>query len=144
MAREVKGAMRKVLSTLEFLPIGGQSDGVMERKDQTRWAPLLAHRVAAFSGSVVQLIVVQLNANLTKSVGKALMSDCHESMLKMKFDDFNTKDKTRKVDFKVCSKGRLAGQMRIYPTACRMLLIRPRFSGPCLLHIIGHSVKCSG
>jgi hypothetical protein len=39
------------LSMPEFKPKGGKGDGIMERKDQARWAPLLA----AFSEKVVQL-----------------------------------------------------------------------------------------
>jgi hypothetical protein len=31
----------------EFKPIGGDGDGVMERKEEARWAPLLARFLAA-------------------------------------------------------------------------------------------------
>jgi hypothetical protein len=33
----------ELLSLPEYKPIGGGGDGVMERKQDTRWAPLLAH-----------------------------------------------------------------------------------------------------
>jgi hypothetical protein len=36
-----------LLALPEFKPIGGDGDGVMQRKEEARWAPLLARFLAA-------------------------------------------------------------------------------------------------
>jgi hypothetical protein len=51
-----------LLSKAEFRLIGGKGDGVMERKDHARWAPLL---------SAISKGVAQFNANRTTSAEKS-------------------------------------------------------------------------
>jgi hypothetical protein len=57
----------ELLSKAEFRPIGGKGDGVIERKDHARWAPLL---------SVFSEGVAQFNANLTTSAKKNHNHNC--------------------------------------------------------------------
>jgi hypothetical protein len=78
----------------EFKPIGGDGDGIMERTDEVRWAPLLAR----FQAENKQLVM-----RAAADGGKCLKMDFDIGMLKRKWASF--KEHYRKCK-KECKVGR--------------------------------------